>query len=369
MTNTATNQYNPDYVIHPGEILEETLEARNIKKSTFAKKCGISAKTVSLIIHGQASITSEMAIKFERVLGNSASLWINLNTDYELMMARKADQLKLKSALAWVKNFPVKKLVEYGLLPKKQSQLDTLSNLLQFFGVGNIEAWNKYYQHQNLTYRKSPTFKGNLHSIAAWVRIGEKLANPIDCSPFSKARFKKTLNLIRKITTETSDFQEKITKLCQKAGIALVFVPELPKAHISGVTKWLTPDKAMIILSLRHKVEDHLWFTFFHEAAHILLHGKTEVFIDDQSQSKSEKEQEADNFASNILIPPKQLEQYLLKKRITQATICEFAQEIDISPGVLVGRLQHDKHIPFNRFNLLKRKFNFAPQCKSCMTN
>jgi len=77
-------QYKPDYAVPPGEILEEILEARNIKKRDLAERCGLSAKTVSLIISGKAPITPGTAIQFERVLGVPANIWNNLEANYRL---------------------------------------------------------------------------------------------------------------------------------------------------------------------------------------------------------------------------------------------------------------------------------------------
>ncbi|MEI6385576.1 MAG: hypothetical protein WCQ50_03005 [Spirochaetota bacterium] len=69
---STTTAYAPDFLIPPGEILEETLEARSIAKGDFARRTGLSLKTVSLILAGKASILSDTAIQFERVLGATA---------------------------------------------------------------------------------------------------------------------------------------------------------------------------------------------------------------------------------------------------------------------------------------------------------
>ena len=363
MTNIETNQFYPDYAIHPGEILDETLEARGIKKTLFADKCGISNKTVSQIVNGKSAITPEMAIKFERALGNSASLWINLNTDYELHLAREADKLELIAEKDWLKKFPIKQLIDYGILPRRTNVVDNLSDLLSFFGVGSISAWNDFYLSPNVVYRESPTFKAKPESVATWLRIGEKYAEHIYCSPFDKKKFKEALKEIRCLTKEHAPyFQKKMVELCKNSGVALVFVPELPKTHISGATKWINSNKAMIVLSLRHKMEDHFWFNFFHEAAHIILHGKTKVFIDNNGDRTSKQEIEADAFASNMLIPPKELSVFLSNKKISHEAVLAFAETIDLSPGILVGRLQYDKLIPYNWFNKLKCKFDFSKQ-------
>jgi Zn-dependent peptidase ImmA (M78 family) len=107
-------------------------------------------------------------------------------------------------------------------------------------------------------------------------------------------------------------------------------------------------------------MEDHFWFSFFHEAAHILLHGKTEIFIDNNENTNSKKEIEANNFASNILIPSMQLAVFIKNERISNSTVLEFAKEIDLSPGILVSRLQHDEEIPYHWLNKLKKKFEFS---------
>ncbi|MBW2648051.1 MAG: ImmA/IrrE family metallo-endopeptidase [Deltaproteobacteria bacterium] len=149
----------------------------------------------------------------------------------------------------------------------------------------------------------------------------------------------------------------------RKSGVSLVFVPELPKTHVSGATKWLNTNKAMIILSLRHKMDDHFWFSFFHEAGHILLHGKTEVFIEANNHiEKSEKEVEADVFASNILISKSNYKKLTSLTKFSRQSISAFAKELDLSPGIIVGRLQHDDLIPYSWLNKLKRKFAFSAQ-------
>jgi hypothetical protein len=148
-----------------------------------------------------------------------------------------------------------------------------------------------------------------------------------------------------------------MTKLCAEAGVALVFMPEFERTHLSGVTRWLTPDKALILMSLRHKTNDHFWFTFFHEAAHILLHGKKEIFIDDAEGYGSKKENEANRFARNMLIPEDAYDQFKAGEAFHPADIEAFAKSIKLHPGIVVGRLQHDEIIPYSWHNRLKQRF------------
>ena len=120
----------------------------------------------------------------------------------------------------------------------------------------------------------------------------------------------------------------------------------------------------MIQLSLRGKSDDHLWFTFFHEAGHILLHGKKDVFIESKGEGcrdigGGEKEQEADRFAQDFLIRPERYKTFIKNGRFSEAAIREFAKEIGLAPGIVVGRLQHEKLIPFSRGNALRKRLRF----------
>ena len=154
----------------------------------------------------------------------------------------------------------------------------------------------------------------------------------------------------------------RMKELCREAGVALVFVPELPRTHVSGATRWLSSDRALILQSLRYRKDDHFWFTFFHEAAHILLHGKHAVFIDDESKALSDEEIRADSFAANHLIPRARYERFVSVRPISRARVLAFAEDLEIAPGIVVGRLQHDKLVPFSWFQDLKRTFVFAEE-------
>ncbi len=361
MSNTAANQFDPNYVIHPGEILEETLEARGIKKAEFAKRCGLSAKTISQIINGKAPVSPEIAIQFERVLSVSAAIWNNLEALYRLHTTQMTTRKKLERQVSWANKFPKAELVRRGIIEKPDSTVDAVEKLLNFFAVGSIEAWGKRFKEMSVDYRRSPSFKSAPEAVATWLRLGELYSESIDTYPFSKVKFNDALQKIRCLTFEPPDvFNPKMKELCRKSGVALVFVREFPKTHLSGATRWLNKDKALIMLSLRHKSDDHLWFSFFHEAAHVLIHGKKKVYLDEEDMASNDDEKEADIFASNILIPEQEYAAFTAQGRFSRENIKAFANKIRIAPGIIVGRLQHDKHIPYAWLNPLKRKFEWG---------
>ncbi|TFH06411.1 MAG: ImmA/IrrE family metallo-endopeptidase, partial [Candidatus Atribacteria bacterium] len=144
------------------------------------------------------------------------------------------------------------------------------------------------------------------------------------------------------------------------SGVVLQFIPELPETRLSGATRWISPEKALIAQSLRFRKDDHFWFTFFHEAAHVLLHGKRAVFIDEISMDASEEEQQSDAFAANHLIPSKSYASLVQSGQPSRAAVIAFANKLEIAPGIVVGRLQHDGVIPFSWLNDFKRTFVLA---------
>jgi len=77
------------------------------------------------------------------------------------------------------------------------------------------------------------------------------------------------------------------------------------------------------------------------------------------SNGKLEKqlEEDADLFARDSLIPPTKYNEFLSEGVFTERTINEFAESIDIDPCIVLGRLQKEKRVPYNRLNSLKKQY------------
>ena len=137
-------------------------------------------------------------------------------------------------------------------------------------------------------------------------------------------------------------------------------VPAIPRARVSDVARWLSLQHPQ--LSLYGKTNDKFWFTSFHEAAHILLHAgdKKSVWLDDAAagQVTESAEQEANAWAADKLIPPRYVPEFV--SLYDKALVYAFASKVGVHPGIVVGRLQHDRLIPFGRMNDLKATFKFV---------
>ncbi|MFN8399527.1 MAG: HigA family addiction module antitoxin [Anaerolineales bacterium] len=354
------NQYNPDFVTPPGETLLETLEVIGMSQAEFAERTGRPKKTINEIIHGKAIITPETALQFEKVLGVPASFWINREQNYQEWLAREQEKENFTQHLSWIENFPYKEMVDLGWVEEKDEPINKLNELLRFFGIASPQQWSAVTNDLSLAFRRSAAYKAEPEIISAWLRKGELEAQNIECAPFDAEKFRNALDEIRSITNEAPEsFVQKTIDLCSSAGVAVVFVHELRKLRTSGATRWLNPSKALIQLSLLYKTDDHLWFTFFHEAGHILLHGKRDIFLEGNIET-NEKEEQANRFAAEYLIPSNEYRNFHPKGNFYSKTeISEFAKKIGIAPGIVVGRLQHDGRLPMQNCNDLKRKLRW----------
>lgn len=352
-----------DYAVTPGEILDEILRAKRMSKISLADRCGLTPKTISLMIAGKAPVTPETAIQFERVLGMAASVWNNLECTYRLFRAKQGDREELAKYGQWLQEFPLGEMKRRGWLAHGPSVAEKVSSLLDFFGVGSVTAWEETYGRLQVRLRKAAKYTPSKAALAAWIRKCEIEARSAETEPFSKEKLNKALREIRVLSCQDPPvFEPRMKELMASAGVALVFVGELHSTHLSGATRWLSSDKAMVSLSLRYKTDDQLWFTFFHEAAHLKLHSKKLVFIDGtENGNGDDQEQEADRFASDHLIPPGSYTRFTQKGVFTADSIRRLAGELGIAPGIIVGRLQHDKYVDFpTPLNHLKCRFELV---------
>lgn len=365
MSKLVENQFEPNYAIPPGELLEEELESRGMSQADLAERTGMAKKTINEIIKAKAPITPDSALKFERVFRMPADYWLNLEVLYQESLARLAERERFAEDVEWLKKIPVRQMINFGWITEQKDKSAQLNEILSFFGIASVQQWDVVWSRLRVAYRKSQTFKAHGEAISAWLRQGEIEAQEIECKEFNVSTFKEVLFEIRELTKEPDPniFLPKLIELCSQAGVAVVFVPELPKSHVSGATRWLTKDKALIQLSLRHKSDDHLWFTFFHEAGHILKHGKKDLFLEGNGMN-DEKEKEANDFASNHLIPISKFNEFVDNGQFTKLAIVKFARSLGIAPGVVVGQLQHHGWLPYTHCNDLKVRFKWAHEVK-----
>ena len=354
--------YEPDIITPPGDTLGEMLNERRMSQKELADRTGRPIKTINEIIKGKSAISPETALQFEKVFGASAGFWIQREAHYREYLSRVEEQTRLNSYIPWLDELPLAALRKNGVLSTTRNKIRQVVEMLNFFGVASPAEWRRVYTEPQVAYRISSPEQTDPAAIAAWLRMGELRAQDVDCAPFDKAIFRNALNDIRKLTVEAPDvFVPRMTQLCRESGVAVVFIPALPRCRVSGVARWLSADKALIQLSLFGKYNDRLWFSFFHEAGHLLLHGKRLVFLDGDKLGDGPEEESANKYAANFLIPEEKT--HLLKTMRPSANLVHaIAMELGIHPGIIVGRMQHDGLLLMSHLNRLKDRFEFVQE-------
>jgi HTH-type transcriptional regulator/antitoxin HigA len=295
------NQYFPQSVPHPGKTLEEKLEELGMGPKEFALRTGKPEKTITAILKGESSTTADMAVLFENVTKIPANYWMNHQRDYDEYLARVKHQQVIEKAVVWADKFPIQQMIKLGWLGKRSTKPEMAAQLLTYFGVASDQSWEDYYCNQRLkvAFRISLKQINDPYAISAWLRKGELSAQQIHSKTYSEKEFKTILPELKSLMAEQpDDFFQQIQTICLKAGVKVVYTPFLPKTPINGATRWMN-DTPLIQLTGRGKRNDIFWFTFFHEVGHILLHGKKEIFLEQNEYQVQdlEKENEANAFA------------------------------------------------------------------------
>ncbi len=343
-------QFVSDLAIPPGEYLEEVLEEFGLKQSELARRMGRPAQMVNEIIKGDKAITPETSIQLEKVLGVPAYFWINLESEFRLIKAGQAEAAAALEEQKLLPKFPYSNLAKLGIVGKSNRPLERIQNLRRFFGVAslfNLDGVREY----SPAFRQSKNVDVSHEALAAWLRTGTMIAKDIDCKKYSKATLIERLSDLRALTLETdaNTFIPKLELILKECGVAFIFIPHFPKTHTTGATFWVEKEKAVLMMSLRGSWGDIFWFSLFHELGHILLHDKRSTFIENGLTDPAWKKQEdeADLFSQNTLIPKNGLKQFLDAYDFSRTGIESFAKRIGVSTGVVTGRLQHEKFLPY----------------------
>lgn len=358
MKAKRTLTYRPDYAISPGETLREVMGSLGMTQQELAIRTGLTVQSLNRIFNGSQSISYETANSLEMATGTPARFWNNLEARYRERLTAFEKSASLAEDLGWLKTIPTLNLIRRGAIRKGADSSELLRNTLSFYGVSSVAAWHELWDRPALATRRSACFETRPGPASAWIRLGELQAKTVDCRPYSKEQLVKAIPELRSLTREkdAQKMANAMRNLCAECGVALALVPEMKKVPWNGATRWLTPEKSMVLLNLRGKGEDRFWFSFFHEIGHVLHDSKKDLLINDGSKDDP-REVRADDFAANVLIPVKYDSQIVAIG--TQTELTALAKKLDVAPGIVAGRYQFLSN-NWGRFKNVIRTFQWA---------
>ncbi|WP_197386300.1 ImmA/IrrE family metallo-endopeptidase [Ralstonia pseudosolanacearum] len=361
----ADHSFSPLWAVPPGRTLVDLLAARRLSRDELAESIDLVREDLDELIDGAAQLSEDVASRLGAVFGTSATFWIRREEQYREQLANLQVKANAEDAdySEWLKALPVADMVRFGWFDASAVSGDKLAACLDFFDVPNLDAWSRDYDDvkRAVAFRASAAHPVNVPATTAWLRQGERESERIQCLPWDPAKFSSALAKARALT-RTKDpqiFVPALRELCATSGVAVVIVRAPSGCRASGATLFSAPDKAVLLLSFRYLTDDQFWFSFFHEAGHLLLHtDKDSLILETSERTTSRMEAEANEFAANTLLPV-EFSRRLPEVAGDARAILRLAREAGIAPGIVVGQLQHRGLVRHQHFNKLKVRYSW----------
>ncbi|WP_156254275.1 ImmA/IrrE family metallo-endopeptidase [Pseudactinotalea terrae] len=365
--HTSTTRYNPsefepDWAFTPGTMILQSLEDLRFTQADVAARASISAKHLNQVIKAHAPLSPDVAVALERVLGVPAEHWLALEATWQAHKARETTQRSFAGLASWLDSFPAAVLQERNIIDTKATVASRADALLRFFHVADTTAFDKVWLAPQASYKRSQKFAIDPYGTALWLRLAEVAAEASSdtCPSYDASRLRAIARMIPPLTREPirSGFTSA-QALLSKAGVLLVFVPEIADTRITGASRWLTSGHPVIALSGRHKFLDIFWFTLLHEIGHVLLHPKRATYLDIEGvhDDADQREASADSFASELILTDTLREE--LTELSSDAELSALARRAGVSEGVIAGQYAHATD-NWRKFGKLRQRDDLA---------
>ena len=301
-----------------------------------------SRAKVSEVLSGKRPLTMQMA----------RALHSNLGIPADVLLQQPGGELRnALEGIDW-KRFPLAEMAKRGWIKKQPNLLAHAEEIM----LALIERAGGKDALPVALYRKNDHARSNAktdpYALKAWCWEVLARANATRL-PAAYRPGTVDLDFIRKVAklSWSAEGPKLAREFLAKHGVHLVCLEHLPRTHLDGAALQLTDGTPVIGLTLRYDRVDDFWFCLLHELAHVGLHmdGKRdEAFVDDLSLRGVEgvrrdpKEDEADDWAENGLIPTDVWRTSQVSERPSPLSVMELAQRLEIHPAIVAGRVRHE---------------------------
>jgi len=348
---TSSGEFSPDWASPPGSTIADALNERGTPLSRALTALRITETEFTELVRGDRAIDADLAERISRLVGGGADFWLAREERYREGLATERN--------IWLSQLPLTDMVRMGWIRAGSTDDERVRHCLSFFGVREISEWRRKYggRKELVRFRASARLPMRFGSIAAWLRKGELLAAQIKCEKWDPPRLASLLPEMRSLSKhkEPLRFLPRLSDLCSTSGIVLTVLRAPAGCPVSGMATFLSEDRAWVQLSFRYLSDDQFWFTFFHEIGHLLLH-PNRSFLEGIEAETTREEREANQFSADLLVPPPRRPE-MLEAATDYRKIVRFAMSLGISPGIVVGQLQHAGALTPRQKNFLKRRY------------
>lgn len=352
----SVSTFEPRWASAPGTTITEALEIRGLDAEALADALGMSDPDARRLILGEIAITESTASGLAALLGGSESFWLEREKNYR-------ESLTWLEADDFARQLPLKQMQDLGWIGHSDSWKETAASSLSYFDVNSMSEWNARYGGllARAQYRTSPSYTSSAPALAVWLRQAALAARERRIGSWSVVGLQGALPRLRALS-KIADPQRALPELietCSSFGVALVALPAPQGCAASGAAFRTDEGLRVVVLSARHKRDDHFYFSLFHELGHLAIH-QDELFVDEFDDADSSAvEAEADDFAASGLLPDGIGRLATTGKGPTAREVVAFAASEGIAPGIVVGQLQHAGVLRPNQLNGLKRPYKW----------
>ncbi|WP_024286696.1 helix-turn-helix domain-containing protein [Cellulomonas sp. KRMCY2] len=361
-----TSEFAPDWAVPPGRLIQRELSAAGFTQTDVAARTNISAKHLNQVLHGHVPLSPDVAVSLEMVLDVSADLWLRMDATWQAARLRRSSQESFADLAGWLNRFPGNVLESRNVLDGTAPVATRVEQLLRFFRVADVEAFQRVWLTPQASYRRSQKFAIDPYATALWLRLAEQAAEELapDAAEYDAQRLREVARLIPGLSRlPVAQAFPQAVSLLLTSGVLLVFIPEVDNTRICGVSRWTHTGHPIIALSGRQKYLDILWFTLLHEVAHVILHPKRATYLEvDGSDTvvnddRDALEAAADDFAQNAFLGP--WERQLVRSLQDTDELVALAERAGVHPGIVAGRYGHDTG-DWRKFGKLRPRIELA---------
>ena len=351
------SEFTPDWASPPGSTIRSILREKKLSSLELSNLLQCSNDEIQRLLDGRMTISIRLARSLSAALGSSVEFWISRDFHYRHVSTELREIEE-----QWLATLPVDDMVKFGWLTPPPLPNQEMYACLQFFGVNDLTSWKHKYGllSDHIGFRTSRSYESTPGAVIAWLRQGEIEASFVSCANWNATELRKRLPAIRSLTRQKDPavFLPALKSHCASAGVALTVIRAPRGCRASGAVRFISDQKAIVQLSGRYLVDDQFWFTFFHEVGHLLLQEPREIILDHLEKRDTPEEDEANEFATRILIPYEH-RSALMQLGHKPRDIIKFARRIGIAPGIVVGQLQHYGILSHSSMNSLKRRYRW----------
>lgn len=348
---TRNDNITPWKATHPGTVLKYELDDRGISQKDFAQEIGMQRSHLNELIRGRRAITNPVAYKIEQALGISAVSLLNMQTQYEYDMRaierRGVEELEARQTLdLYNEIFDVR-----TLFARLDKMANTATQQLHYLtGTLLLPRPAEMKMEASGMFRKSGKTGNDPRMLMTWKLLAESESMKQTVShQFDRGRMNIVVDTLVKALHANHSTEHSVKEILSNEGITFCVVEKVEKASVDGYS-FVSDGTPHIILTKRYNRIDNFAFALMHEVGHIYLHYTYNASDDGRLSipdydNESAEEREANEFASNALIPAtewKTAPKVRLTPTAIQRRYTQWAKEKGLNKWIVLGRIAYE---------------------------